>query len=126
MDLSIRYDSVETFGININDFLSNRGIAVIDITEAIFSAKHRAIDADEDAVVAKTLGNGVVFGFDGSGNDIAVVNFSHDDYGPGKLEIGGSYVIGLGIKTPSHTKWLEAKWQDEEPRLTIYQEFFRA
>ena len=124
-NLLVKFESIEPFTIRLSDFLSKRGIAVGDVTDVVFSAKNRALDEDVDAVVTKTLNNGILFDVDENGDDILAVTLDYADYGPGKLEIGGDYLIGVGFKTTTHTKWLEGKWRGGTAKMRVVQDFFR-
>lgn len=122
--LTLTFDSISSFEIRLNDFLSSRGIAVDDVTDVAFAAKTALTDTDEEAAVTKTLGAGVAILE--SGTDVSlVVTLDYSDYGVNKLEAGKTYYIGVGFKTATHTRWLEASWAAGPPILHITQDFFR-
>ena len=123
--LTLRYETIEPFSIALNDFLSSRSIAVGDLTDVIFAVKNTSDDTDENALVTKTLGLGVTVVEDVVNGDSLAITLAYSDYGVGKLEMGKSYLIGVGFKTVTHTKWLEAHWASGPPILKITQDFFR-
>ena len=57
--MKLKYDSEDYFTLPLGTFLTSRGIAVTDLTEAIVMVKDKVTDADEDAVVTRSIGVGV-------------------------------------------------------------------
>lgn len=110
-----RYQSITSLPFNISGLMESLGLTAIgDIADAIFVAKRQRVDSDVDAVMNKTLGQGVsiVADYDYNGTTIPfvlIVDFELDDYDTGKLEAKKRYYMGVGIKrvTPSDTCYLE-------------------
>lgn len=128
-DLILTYDTINPFSIKLNDFLSSRGIGQQDLVDVIFAVKTHFTDPDESALVTKLMSEGdITFGVDEDDSEVLGVKLAYTDYGPGKLEIGGAYCMGVGFRTLSHTRWLEARWwaqYNTPPKLRIIQDFFR-
>lgn len=118
-----KYDNVvDTFSIDVEEYLTNRGLTAGDITEAVYMVKSDPADADAAALATLTLGDGVTVV---TGPPATLVfQFRATDFGTGKLvanPTGEFYYHGVGIKTATMTKFLEPILKD--PRLTVIPDF---
>jgi len=110
--MKLKFDSVDTFSVPMGTFLSARGIDLgSDVTEIVLMVKNEREDADASAVRTLTLGAGITKVI--SENAI-IFNFEHTDFGviPSVLQSGNNYHLGIGFKTATLTKFLEADLAD--------------
>ena len=120
------YNVSDSFSVDIGQFISDRGIAISDITSAIYMAKTARGDADASALATLTLGGGITaVPASGVAPDKLAFQFSGSDFGVGKLEVTSAssspLYTGIGIKTSGMTSYLEIDLVDD--RLTIVSDF---
>ena len=122
-----RYDNTsDAFSIRVGDYIALRGILLADILEAQYLVKVSKSDADADALVTLTSGNGLTkVAASGSELETFTIQFSSSDFAVGKLDVTENikepYYTGLGIKIAGMAKFLEIDLTDN--RLEIIQDF---
>lgn len=112
-----KYDNTfDSFTLNIAPFIISRNILLDDITEAIYMVKVSSADADSDALVTKTLGDGLtkVAGTTAE-EDVITVQFSDADFLA--MSLNEDYFVGFGIKIAGLTKYIEICLQDNRLRV---------
>ena len=117
------YDnSFDSFSLEIGDYLISREILIDEITEAVFMVKKDSREPDSSAKVSLVLGNGLTkTPGDTPTKDVILASFRATDFGELALVSGENYSIGLGIKTASMSKFLEAEPLDN--KLTVLNDF---
>jgi len=118
--MDLRFGSTDSIKINIGTYLSDRGIAVTDITEVIVVVKKDRSDEDLDSVALLTAGNGISLSTEGD----FFFNFSSTDYGTGRLEAGNCYLFGIGFRTADTPTYLEPEIKDNT--LNVSYDLIRA
>lgn len=122
-----KYQSITSTVFNITTLMSHYELTMVsELDDAIFLAKVKKSDNDEDSVCNKTLktsGVTVEENFDANGVIIPfalIVDFELADYGEGLLESGKRYFMGVGIKrlSPLDTCFLEGELSDEKLNIT--------
>lgn len=101
------------------DFITSQDLIQTDVTEFVYMVKGCAEDLDEDAVLNKTLLDGIAHTTDAKYE----VTLSATDYSDTALQTGYTYRVFVGIKTSSSTSFLEAVMEDAT--LTITQDGIR-
>lgn len=118
MDLQSGTEGV-VLTIDASDFFSSIEILNTEVTDLIYICKGCAKDLDEDAVITKTLTDGIEL----TNANLYTVSFDSTDYEEGKLEIGNTYFVFVGIKTNNLSLYKEAVMEDNI--LTITQDGIR-
>jgi hypothetical protein len=123
--VDILYENELPIIIDISQSLANMGLTITQVTDFAFGAKVSATDSDESAVLLKTISGGGVT--KDTQSNLFIVSLSASDYGVGKLELGKTYEIAIGIKYAGVTKFIESnEFKDADPTITIKQDFFRS
>ena len=116
------HNDYDSFTLKIGEYLSDRGILLEEVTEAVFMVKENREDPDSSAKVTLVLGDGLTkVAGDSELNSSLKALFRPTDFGPNSMVVLEKYYIGLGIKTTSMTRFLEIK--PVEDRLTILPDF---
>lgn len=124
-EVEVKFGVPTTVAITINNFSSlNRTFE--DITDVLFFLKNKATDLDTASVVSKkykgTTGQIVL----NTTSKKVVVNLVKSDFGAGKMESGGNYLIAVGIEFNNDGVYLEDRDDKFERRLKVKPDKIRA
>ncbi len=118
--MKIKYENVGFFmSVSLSDWLSIRSKEITDITDAIVMAKVDATDEDDAAALTATLTDGITVS-----GDYLLVEADADSFSSGGLEIGGEYLMFLGVKFSGDTLYQEIELRDNT--LIVEQDGIRA
>ena len=101
------------------DFFTSIGITQPEVTDFVYMVKGCAEDLDEDAILTKTLVDGISHTTDSK----YTVTLSAADYAVSALQVGYTYSVFAGIKTNPADQYTEAVMADS--KLTITQDGIR-
>jgi hypothetical protein len=116
--MNLIFENYAVLSVDISEALAIIDREIADITDFIFMLKEKKSDLDEDALIVKTLGSGVVLW-----QDIFYVSIVPGDY----LNItpNKAYVMAIGIKYDTLSNYLELLIK-ENNKITITQDAIRA
>lgn len=118
MSLAFNYDESEnSIPFDLTGFLARSDIDFTfdDITEATYWVKNALSDCNVDAVITKTIGNGIT---PDSSNNYMNVKFEDSDFD--SLEIAKLYFHGMSVKTATMTGFLTVKPQDQNLSTIVF------
>lgn len=119
----VRYQDETPWLFELGTFLTDRGLSDSDITAAVMYVKEELTDTDEAALVSKSIaGETITIAADGNALQVSI---SSTDFGTGKMEIGGTYYVGIGLTVTGYSGvYLEPILKDNQ--VTVTQDLIRS
>lgn len=119
----VRYQDETPWLFELGTFLTDRGLSDDDITAAVMYVKEELTDTDEAALVSKSIaGETITIAADGNALQVSI---SSTDFGTGKMEIGGTYYVGIGLTVTGYSGvYLEPILKDNQ--VTVTQDLIRS